>query len=158
MSFLFINKTLRLNNLKTRTARDANFRKFQFLLFELERSYICICYYITCMAVPLMMTAFLFHILLSVYTYLQWYCIYCFFFFFLLFKTLLLIFFKCYDVDFIQRGNFYLSMKRDPLHKRGVGRNPLPPPRHLPPYTPTFYGSEKPIPRAIWFNFLVLDK
>ena len=131
MSFLFINKTLRLNNLKTRTARDANFRKFQFLLFELERSYICICYYITCMAVPLMMTVFLFHILLSVYTYLQW------FFFFLLFKTLLLIFFKCYDFDFIQRGNFYLSMKRDPLHKRGVGRNP-PPPSPTPPSLHTY--------------------
>ena len=48
MSFLFINKTLRLNNLKTRTAMNA---KISILFFVLKRSYIC--YYMVCMTVPL---------------------------------------------------------------------------------------------------------
>ena len=75
----------------------------------------------------LMMTVFLFHFLLSVHTNLQWRFIYCLFF--LLYKTLLIFFFKCYDVDFIWKVSFYLCMKRDPLRKRGVGlplRHPLP--------------------------------
>ena len=49
MSFLFINKTLRFNNLKTRTAMNA---KSQCLLFMLKWSYVC--YYIICIAVSLM--------------------------------------------------------------------------------------------------------
>ena len=47
MSFLFVNKTLRLNNWKTRKLWVL---KLQCLLFVLKRSYIC--YYIICMAVP----------------------------------------------------------------------------------------------------------
>ena len=43
MSFLFINKTLRLNNLKTRIAMNAKISVFV----------ICIGYYIICMTVPL---------------------------------------------------------------------------------------------------------
>ena len=49
MSFLFINKTLRLNNLKTRTATDA--KTSVFILFVLKRSYIY--YYISYMTVTL---------------------------------------------------------------------------------------------------------
>ena len=45
--FLFINKTLQLNNLIEQIWK----RKFQCLLFMLKRSYIC--YYIICMTVPL---------------------------------------------------------------------------------------------------------
>ena len=52
MSFLFINKTLRLDNLKT---RKLWMRKFPCLLFVLKRSYIC--YHIICMTVLLMLQA-----------------------------------------------------------------------------------------------------
>ena len=45
---MFINKTLHLNNLKTRTAMNA---KISVLLFVLKPSYIC--YYIICTSVPL---------------------------------------------------------------------------------------------------------
>ena len=45
---MFINKNLRLNNSKTKTAMNAN---PQYLLFVWKRSYIC--YYIICMSVPL---------------------------------------------------------------------------------------------------------
>ena len=49
LSFLFINKTLQLNNLKK--LEQLLMRKFQCLLFVLKRSYICD--YILCMTVPL---------------------------------------------------------------------------------------------------------
>ena len=45
---MFTNKTLWLNNLKTRTAMNA--KTSVFLLLVLKRSYIC--YYIICMTVP----------------------------------------------------------------------------------------------------------
>ena len=48
MSFLFINKTLRL---KTYKLEQLWMQKFQCLLFVLNRSYIC--YFIVCMTVPL---------------------------------------------------------------------------------------------------------
>ena len=48
MSFLFINKTFWLNNLKTRTVLNTKFLCF---LFVLKRPYVC--YYVICMAVPL---------------------------------------------------------------------------------------------------------
>ena len=47
LSFLFVNKTVRLNNLKTRTAVNA---KILVLAFCVEGSYIC--YYIICMIEP----------------------------------------------------------------------------------------------------------
>ena len=49
--FLFVNKSLPLNNFKTRTDINA---KFQCLLSVLKRSHIC--YYIICMTVPLILT------------------------------------------------------------------------------------------------------
>ena len=48
MSFLFINKTLLLNDLKL---EQLWMSKFQYLIFVLKRPYICYC--IICMAVPL---------------------------------------------------------------------------------------------------------
>ena len=48
LSFLFGNKTLRVNNLNTRTAINA---KISVLLFVLKGSFIC--YYAICMTVPL---------------------------------------------------------------------------------------------------------
>ena len=45
---MFINKNLRLNNLKTRIEMNA---KISTLLFVLKQSYIC--YYLKCMTVPL---------------------------------------------------------------------------------------------------------
>ena len=53
LSLLFINKTLRLNNLKK--IEKLWMRKFQCLLFVLKRSYTC--YYIICMIVPLRFNA-----------------------------------------------------------------------------------------------------
>ena len=47
MFFLFINKNLRLNNLKTRAAMNA---KISVIVIYVE---VIICYYITCMTVPL---------------------------------------------------------------------------------------------------------
>ena len=49
-SFLLINKTLQLNNLK-KTTTVTLMQKFQCLLFVLNQSYVC--YYIICMTVPL---------------------------------------------------------------------------------------------------------
>ena len=48
LSFLFINNTLRLNNLKTTTAINA---KISVFVICVEEQYIC--YYIICMTVPL---------------------------------------------------------------------------------------------------------
>ena len=67
MSFRLINKTLRINNLKTRTAMNA---KILVLLFVLKRSYIC--YYIICLTVPSTITVTVAKLQIYTFTIKEW--------------------------------------------------------------------------------------
>ena len=69
MCFLFINKTLRLNNLKTRTDMNSKISVFV-LSFVLKGSYIC--YYIICMTLPLIYCRISFRIFLHLFFFLKW--------------------------------------------------------------------------------------